>query len=196
MKLGVWTPTPPPARGAVIVSGVVYDPRAGEQFGRSVERDDLSRIPVRLSFGQGGAGSGGGGGGSLEVGAGDAESSSQTNGDGTDGAAENGDGGGGVVEQFIAPPPPELMLSVIGPMAGGEHGFVPEHRHGDICEVAVYDPLSAEIVGFSYADHLTVSDDMIDATMGLVTDHGQGSWSGMMFVPAEKVDEEGGDSSA
>ncbi len=197
MKLGVWTPVPPPNRGAVIVSGVVYDPQAGEDYGNSVERDDLSRIPVRMSFAQGGASAGagaGGGGASIKV-DGDGEAAAGSGG-GSNGSATNGGGGngaaGGVVEQFIAPPPPELMLAVIGPMAGGEHGFVPEHRHGDICEVVVHDPMSAEIIGFSYADHLTVGNDMIGVTMGLVADHDQEGWSGVMFVSAPES-EAGGD---
>ncbi len=201
MKLGIWTPLPPPERGAVIVSGVVHDPQA-EAFGQTVERDKLSRIPVRLSFGQGGAGSGPGGGGrgvSIEVDGDGAGTEGSGNGQTGGGSATNGsaNGGGGAEGEAsaAAPPPPELMLSVIGPMAGGEHGFVPEHRHGDICEIAVHDPLSAEIVGFSYADHIGVGDRVIGASMGMITDHGQDTWAGMIFVPAEEDDSEGGDSS-
>ena len=187
MKMGVWTPLPPRDRGAIMVSGVVYDPDAGETFGQRVERDELSRVPVRLSFSQGGAGSGGGGGTSIDVDSG-GDGSGATEGSG--GGPTTGDGAGVEVEQFLAPPPPELMLAVIGPMAGGEHGFVPEHRHGDICEVAVHNPLSAEILGFSYADHLTIGDDMLGATVGWVTAHGEGKWAGMMFLPAEEEEKE------
>ena len=49
--------------------------------------------------------------------------------------------------------PPRLPLSIIQPMAGGLHGFIPAHRQGDSCRVVVHDPLWAEVIGFQYRDN-------------------------------------------
>lgn len=164
LKLGAWTPPTPPDRGTVIVGGVVYDPDIGEDFGQTVERDEVCRVPVRLMFSQG---------------------------DPVTAAAEDENAGNGSAAgqdaESPAPPAPELALSVIGPMAGGAHGFVPAHRQGDICAVAVHHPMSAEIVGFSFAGHRSIGEDMVDVSMGLVAQHGGQDWAGIVFRPLELV---------
>ena len=47
------------------------------------------------------------------------------------------------------PTPP---LALLLPMAGALHGFVPGHRHGDICRVLVHHPFAAEVLGAQYRD--------------------------------------------
>ena len=82
--------------------------------------------------------------------------------------------------------PPRIPLSVIEPMAGGGHGFIPSHRQGDVCRVAVYSPLWAEIVGFQYRGNQPINQTVIDATAGLVVEHDKGeNWSGMVFKRIE-----------
>jgi len=88
-------------------------------------------------------------------------------------------------------PPPEILLPVAPPMAGGTHGFVPSHRHGDVCRIAVNDPLSAEVLGFGFTDHRRLGDDFVDVTMGVLAEHGRGErWSGMVYRPGDIVEEE------
>jgi len=166
LKLGPWTPLTFPDRGAVIVKGVIYDPEVGEDFGRTVERDAMNRVPARLSFGQG-----------------DPATPSGPAGD--NGA--NGAGG-----DSPSAPPPELTLPVIGPMAGGAHGFVPGHRQGDICAVAVHHPMLAEIVGFSFEEHRSIGGELVDVSMGVFVEGG-GDYRdliGMVFRPAEELEQE------
>ncbi len=87
--------------------------------------------------------------------------------------------------------PARLPLPVLNPMAGRLHGFVPAHRQGDACRVAVHNPFSAEVLGFQYRDDRAVGAAMSDATAGLVVEHsgGQG-WSGLVFRPVEALEEE------
>lgn len=84
----------------------------------------------------------------------------------------------------------ELLLPVINPMAGGLHGFVPDHRQGDVCRVVVHHPMTAEIVGFSYADHRRIAENVIDVSMGMVVGHHSERWSGLVFRPGAEVEEE------
>ncbi len=84
--------------------------------------------------------------------------------------------------------PPRIDLNVIQPMAGGLHGFISAHRHGDICRVAVHTPLWAEIVGFQYRSDRQINAGIVGATTGIVVEHdNSNSWSGMVFRPTEDI---------
>ena len=84
--------------------------------------------------------------------------------------------------------PPRIPLTIIEPMAGALHGFIPSHRQGDSCRVAVYHPLSAEIVGFQYRDDRKIGSGNIAATTGIVVDHNAGSWSGLVFRQTDEAE--------
>lgn len=87
--------------------------------------------------------------------------------------------------------PPRLPLTIIHPMAGGLHGFIPSHRQGDAVRVAVHDPFWAEVVGFQYRDDRRINVGATEATAGLVVEHDfQQAWSGMVFRPTEDLEEE------
>lgn len=165
-KLGAWAPAPPRDRGAVFVSAVVHAPNLGD--GETVESDEMGRIPVRLSISQG----------------------SPAAGAGSTGAGDNGAANGaGEFDPFL-PTGPELLLPVLAPMSGAAAGFVPGHRQGDICQIAVHQPMLAEVVGFGYSSHRPVPDELLGATMGLVAGSSDEAWSGMIFMPKEEVDAE------
>lgn len=87
--------------------------------------------------------------------------------------------------------PPRIPLTVIEPMAGGLHGFIPGHRQGDICRVAVHHPLHAEIVGFQYRANRRISQHLVESTAGLVVEHLSSAWSGVVFRPTEELEGEG-----
>ena len=92
--------------------------------------------------------------------------------------------------------PPRLPLTVIQPMAGGLHGFVPAHRHGDACRVAVHHPLWAEVAGFQYREDRRIIEDLRGATAGLVVEHDAGkAWTGIVFRPAADLLRGGGSGS-
>lgn len=86
--------------------------------------------------------------------------------------------------------PPRQMLTVLEQMAGKTHGFLPVHRQGDVCRVAVRHPLFAEVIGFSYRDNLRVGEDLVDTSAGVVVQHGEDAWSGLIFRPRVSVEEE------
>ena len=87
-------------------------------------------------------------------------------------------------------PPVPISLPVIEPMAGGKHGFVPAHRQGDVCRVAVQNPLYAEVVGFTYGDDRPIGEEAEDATTGIIMRHSDQQWSGLLFRPGDSMDEE------
>lgn len=89
--------------------------------------------------------------------------------------------------------PPVLDLLLAGQMAGGAHGFLPTHRQGDVCRVAIRNAFFAEIVGFSYRDNLRIGEDIVNASLGVVVHHTNQKWSGLTFRPASDFedDEEG-----
>ena len=90
--------------------------------------------------------------------------------------------------------PPRIPLTIIEPMAGSMHGFIPAHRHGDVCRVAVHHPLYAEIAGFQYRSNRQINAQIVGATAGLVVEHdANAAWSGLVFRPAEDL-EDGNDS--
>ena len=86
--------------------------------------------------------------------------------------------------------PPLVPLAMVGPFAGGLHGFVSAHRQGDWCRVAVINPLFAEIVGFGYRDDRYLGANVRDATMGIVIRQGREDWRGMLFRPDEDLPRE------
>lgn len=78
-----------------------------------------------------------------------------------------------------------LSVPVVDPVAGGVHGFVPQHRQGDRCLLAVNDPFDAEVVGFLYDDERGVR---AGATgTGVVLDAQGDAWSGFLFRAKEKA---------
>ena len=82
--------------------------------------------------------------------------------------------------------PPRLPLTIVQPMAGTLHGFVPSHRQGDSCRVAVHHPLWAEIVGFQYRHGQSINAQLREAAAGMVVEHDTGdAWTGMVFVRRE-----------
>ena len=86
--------------------------------------------------------------------------------------------------------PPRIPLTIIEPMAGSMHGFIPAHRHGDICRVAVHHPLYAEIAGFQYRSNRQINAQIVGATAGLVVEHdANAAWSGLVFRPAEDLED-------
>ena len=85
--------------------------------------------------------------------------------------------------------PPRLPLAVIAPMAGSLHGFIHGHRQGDICRIAIHNPLYAEVAGFQYRSNRQINDDIVGATAGLVVEHNLGeAWSGVVFQPAQDIE--------
>ena len=92
--------------------------------------------------------------------------------------------------------PPRIPLTIIEPMAGSMHGFIPAHRHGDICRVAIHHPLYAEIAGFQYRSNRQINAQIVGATAGLVVEHdANAAWSGLVFRPAEDLEDAAGDGS-
>ena len=86
--------------------------------------------------------------------------------------------------------PPRIPLTIIEPMAGSMHGFIPGHRHGDICRIVVHHPLYAEIAGFQYRSNRQINAQIVGATAGLVVEHdANAAWSGLVFRPAEDLDD-------
>ena len=78
--------------------------------------------------------------------------------------------------------PPRLPLTIVQPMAGTLHGFVPSHREGDSCRVAVHHPLWAEIVGFQYRHGQSINAQLREAAAGMVVEHDTGdAWTGVVF---------------
>ena len=155
--------------GPLTVSAVIDDGSSAP--GTLIARDRLGRIPVRFLYG-------------FIPGA-------------EPGAGENGAGG---ASGGTRPPPPSngaerpgwsavIPLPVVEPMAGAQHGFVPTHRQGDLCRVAVQSPTYAEIVGFVYGENRKVGLDVSAASAGLVVRQQTGEWQGFGFWPDEALDE-------
>ena len=89
--------------------------------------------------------------------------------------------------------PPSVSLSVRDPMAGGSHGFVPEHRNGDRCRIMVHHPLRAEVSGFRHDDSRRIGEHVADSTMGIIMDNQPDQWSGMLFRPKDALESSEGD---
>ena len=79
------------------------------------------------------------------------------------------------------PWPPLVSLAPLVPGAGNQHGFVPDHRQGDWCRIAVISPLLAEIIGYSHRDDRHLGENARDATVGVVVSEDGDDWCGMVF---------------
>ena len=87
--------------------------------------------------------------------------------------------------------PARIPLTVIEPMAGKSHGFITSHRQGDICRVAVYSPLWAEIVGFQYRQSQRINAYVLEAEAGMVVEHNHSNnLSGFVFQRIQSEIEE------
>lgn len=87
--------------------------------------------------------------------------------------------------------PPRVMLPSLEQMAGESHGFFSSNRQGDVCRIAVRNPFFSEIIGFEYRDNLRVGQYLVDSSAGVVIQHGDTEWSGLLFRPNSLVDGEG-----
>lgn len=86
--------------------------------------------------------------------------------------------------------PPRIPLTSAEPMAGALHSFIPGHNHGDICRIAVHNPLFAELIGFQYRSNRQINSHIVSATAGMVVEHNYSdSWSGMVFRPADNFED-------
>lgn len=78
--------------------------------------------------------------------------------------------------------PTRIPVTAIEGMAGSLHGLISAHRQGDICRIAVHDPLSIELVGYQYRSDRQINDSLVGAATGMVVDHNKGeAWSGFVF---------------
>lgn len=103
----------------------------------------------------------------------------------------------GAADGALAEWPHRIALSVVEPMAGGRHGFVPAHRQGDICRISVHSPFYAEVLGFAYRDDRRLGQDLADSSAAVIVRHRPESadpdpWSGFVFRPGDEssADEE------
>lgn len=85
--------------------------------------------------------------------------------------------------------PPRIPITSIESMAGIFHGFIPAHRQGDICRVAVHNPLFVEMVGYQYRSDRQINESLVGASAGMVVDHDRGAaWSGFVFRPTDALE--------
>lgn len=168
MKDGVaWRPPVPANRGPVTLSGWVDDGESDP--GEPVARDYLGRIPVRFGF--------------------------QCEPEDEEAPADAAESGAAATESD-APAAPTVALPVVDPMAGGVHGFVPDHRQADLCRIAVHHPLHAEVHGFAYNDGRRIGEGTSDSSMGMIVGNRPEGWSGVLFRPKEELAEEAQDGPA
>ena len=163
-----WYPLPPPPRAPLFVSGTV-DGGTGLRTHEPVPRDRLGRIPVTFPF--------------VPTPPGDEDSDEDVFVDDPKVSAES--------ESELSQQrwPPRIPLTIIEPMAGSLHGFIPAHRHRDTCRVAVHDPFRAEIVGFQYRADRRINAGIAEATAGLVVEHNYSkSWSGWVFRSTDDME--------
>ena len=114
----------------------------------------------------------------------------------------------------IEPGEPErISLSLIEPLAGRMHGFLPAHRERDYCRVLVHDPFHAEVLGFVYDESRRVSKGYVheeekhdtglytpkrtpvvsysesdSVSGGVILHHDDGQWTGLAFNNEEDAD--------
>ena len=114
----------------------------------------------------------------------------------------------------IEPGEPErISLSLIEPLAGRIHGFLPAHRERDYCRVLVHDPFHAEVLGFVYDESRRVSKGYLheeekhdtgrytpkrtpmvsysksdSVSGGVILHHDDGQWTGLAFNNEEDAD--------
>lgn len=85
--------------------------------------------------------------------------------------------------------PVRIPVTAIEPMAGGLHGFIPGHRHGDICRIIVHSPLFIELVGYQYRGDRPINAVVVGASAGMVIEHNHGpAWSGILFKPTKPAE--------
>ncbi len=163
-----WHPLPPPPRAPSFVTGII-DGGTGLLTQEPVPRDRLGRIPVTFPF--------------VPTPLDDEDS---------DGDISAGDPKTSVeLDTELAQQrwPPRIPLTIIEPMAGSLHGFIPAHRHRDTCRVAVHDPFRAEIVGFQYRADRRINAKIVGATAGLVVEHDYAdAWSGWVFRSTDDLE--------
>lgn len=101
------------------------------------------------------------------------------------------DGADATTGSGAVPSSPSVPIAPVVPGAGNVHGFVTDHRQGDWCRVAVVNPLYAEVVGFCHRDDRYVSENVRDATVGIVVRETQeDEWRGVLFRPDEDLENE------
>ena len=186
VKAGVsWRPWRPDTHPPVTVTGTVDD--GSSERGAFITRDDLGRIPVTLGFFARGTAEdveASTEGGELP------ESTSFKNLDpGGDESEPSPDDEGGATGE-PAPEPVQLALHIIEPMAGGSHGFIVNHRQGDVCRVSVHHPMWAEVSGFSFAYDSVVGANLVDVSAAIVMGNLDEQWSGMLFQSGDEAEEE------
>ncbi len=163
-----WHPPPPPPRAPLFVSGTI-DGGTGLLTHEPVPRDRLGRIPVTFPF--------------VPTALGDEDSD--------EGVFEGDPKASAEFDTEVAQQrwPPRIPLTIIEPMAGSLHGFIPAHRHRDTCRVVVHDPFRAEIVGFQYRADRRINAGIAEATAGLVVEHDYSrSWSGWVFRSTDDLE--------
>jgi hypothetical protein len=109
----------------------------------------------------------------------------------SDGTAEQVNGMGDETPgEEDAPDPyaPRLFLPVMSPSAGDSHGVFGAHRQGDLCDVLLLHPLSAEVHGFGYRRGVALTEGVSDVTAGYLVWHDPSTWRGMLFRPDEVLD--------
>lgn len=86
--------------------------------------------------------------------------------------------------------PVRIPVTAIEPMAGSVHGFIPGHRQGDICRLAVYNPFYMELIGYQYRSDRQINSTVVDVSAGMIVEHNYGSaWSGLVFRRTEEEEE-------
>lgn len=162
-----WRPPVFPSPAPVLITGVIDDEET--EANREVVRDELGRVPVVFPFlpTQGQASEDEDSSTILRLPGGASYANANT---------ASGDG-----SEWTRP---RLHLGLLETMAGGRHGMVSAARQGNVCRVAIYNPLFAEIVGFGYRGDLRIGEDFADVSTGLLTRHSpEDPWSGMTFRP-------------
>ncbi len=78
--------------------------------------------------------------------------------------------------------PPRIPLRLIQNSVGAGHGFLSSIRQGESCRVAIYNPMSADIIGFAYRDNLRMPNNLIGNEMGFWAEHDTiGNYTGLFF---------------
>ena len=87
--------------------------------------------------------------------------------------------------------PPRIPVTALEPMAGSVHGFIPAHRQGDICRIAVHNPLYIELIGYQYRSDRLINSSVVDVSAGMIVEHNNGpAWSGLVFQRTEDEESE------
>lgn len=103
----------------------------------------------------------------------------------------------GIVPAFInreddnAPSETALELRILNNVAGGgASGFVSGCQHNDSCQIIVYHPMLAEILGFCHQQDADISNRFTNASAGICLNQGtENSWQGLFFSPDNEESE-------